>query len=327
MPDHVPMTLLNGAAAAVLAGIVPEFRVTEVVPRNGGEVNAVYEVRGEGGVRPLIIKIYPERWHSTADRWRSKLAKEVYVYRLLARQGIRQIPRVLRYEAAGVPALPSAFAVLTLLDGRPLSSAGDRLTGPEVDRVYREMGELLAAVHRITADRWGYVATSIVDSKPSNTAYMLDQFATKLIRFADLGGEPAMAGAIGRHVAARADVFAGCRQPTLCHNDFHDGNVLVAETTHGWRVTGFVDVENSVVADPLFDLAKTDYYALRDNQGKRHAFLRGYGPLPPDWAERIEVYRLHHALEFWNWSASTGKLGLLPEIRSDLENIIGSGAP
>jgi len=324
MRDQAPTTLTCSAAQAVIGSIVPEFRVTGVVARGGGEVNAVYEVRGTGGVRPLIIKIYPERWGSKSDRWRSKLAKEVYVYGLLARHGIGQIPQVLRHETAGVPALRSAFAVMTLLDGRPLSVEGDRLTESHVDRVYHEMGQLLAAVHRITADRWGYVATGIVDSKPSNPAYMLDQFATKLDRFGDLGGGSALAEAINRHVTRNADLFAECRQPTLCHNDFHDGNVLVSETEHGWRVTGYVDVENTVVADPLLDLAKTDYYALRGNRTKRRAFLRGYGQLPPGWAARVALYRLHHALEFWNWSASTGKLSLLAGISSDLEKIIST---
>jgi hygromycin-B 7''-O-kinase len=232
MRDGAATTLPRSAAQAVLGAIVPEFRVTSVVARGGGEVNAVYEVRGAGGTRPLIIKIYPERWQSKSDLWRSKLAKEVYVYRLLARHGIRQIPRVLRHEAAGIPVLPSAFAVMTRLEGRPLSAVGDRLTEDHIDSVYRQMGQLLAAVHRITADRWGYVATGIVDSKPSNTAYMLDQFATKLGRFDDLGGGSALAEAINRHVTRHADLFAGCRQPALCHNDFHDGNVLVTENEH-----------------------------------------------------------------------------------------------
>ena len=326
MRDQTHPTLPLSAAQEVLSGILPGFRVTDVVARGGGEVNAVYEVRGAGETRPLIIKIYPERWQSKSDHWRSKLAKEVYVYRLLARHGIRQIPQVLRHEAAGVPALPSAFAVMTLLEGRPLSVVGDRLTESHVDRVYQSMGQLLAAVHRITADRWGYVATSIVDSKPSNTAYMLDQFATKLGRFGELGGGSALAEAINRHVTAHADLFAGCRKPTLCHNDFHDGNVLVTETEHGWQVAGFVDVENAIVADPMIDLAKTDYYALRDNHTKRRAFLRGYGRLPPDGATRMALYRLHHALEFWNWSASTGKQDLLADIRTDLESMISSSA-
>jgi hygromycin-B 7''-O-kinase len=325
MGHPAPPSLPRSAAQEILGALIPGFRVTGVVPRNGGEVNAVFEVRGDSGTPPLIIKIYPERWQSTSERWRSKLAKEVYVYRLLADRGIRQIPRVLWHAAAGVPALPSAFAVMTLLEGRPLSAVGDLIAESHLEHVYHSMGRLLAEVHGITADRWGYMATGIVDAKPSNTAYMLDQFATKLSRFGELGGGSALAGAINRHVTRHADIFAGCRQPTLCHNDFHDGNVLVRETENGWQVTGFIDVENTVVADPMLDLAKTDYYALRHDDTRRRAFLRGYGRLPPDGSARMTLYRLHHALEFWNWSASTGKQALLGTIRTDLEKIIDGG--
>lgn len=308
--------LPRSTAQAILAGVSPDFRVTGVVARTGGEVSAVYEIRGAGVTRPLIVKVYPER---------AKLAKEVFVYRLLARHGIGEIPRILRAAPAGVPELPSAFTVMTMLDGRPLSMVGELLDGSHTGHVYRTLGRLLAAMHHITAPRWGYVTTRIVGAKPSNTAYMLDQFGTKLDRFADLGGGSALAGAIERHVHRRADLFAACPAPVLCHNDFHDGNVLVTRVGQEWRVSGYVDVENTVVADPLLDLAKTDYYALRHDPTKRRAFLAGYGALPTDWPDRVALYHLHHALEFWNWSASTGKRELLPGIRADIDELIGGG--
>jgi aminoglycoside phosphotransferase (APT) family kinase protein len=313
--------LSPSVAQTILASIAPRFRVTSVVVRAGGEVNAVYEVRGADAVRPLIVKVYPERL-STSERWRSKLLKEVFVYRLLARHGIREVPRVLCQQPAGAPGLPAAYAVMTMLDGRPLSLVGDHLTNHHTDEVYQTMGRLLAAVHRLTADRWGYVTTRIVDAKPSNTAYMLDQFATKLSRFGDLGGGPRLTKAIERHVARHASLFAACRRPVLCHNDFHGGNVVVAQTGQNWRVSGYIDMEGVIVADPLLDLAKTDYYALRHHPTRRHAFLRGYGLLPPDWVARTALYRLHHAVEFWNWSASGGKRVLLPGIEADIEELI-----
>jgi mycofactocin system transcriptional regulator len=308
------------AAQAVIAPVVPHFWVTEVVARGGGEVNSVYEVRGAGADRPLIVKVYPERWGSTL-RWRSKLAKEVYVYGLLTRRGIEEVPRVLRHEPGGVRELPSAFAVLTWLDGQPLAAVADRLTDADVDGVYEHMGRSLAAVHRVTADRWGYVTTGLVDAKPSNTAYMLDQFARKLRRFLELGGDPALARAIDRQVGRHEALLAACRRPSLCHNDFHAGNVLVCRHGPGWRVTGYVDVENAVVADPLLDLAKTDYYSLRHDAAAQRAFIRGYGPLPADWQPRVALYRLHHALELWNWSAANGKRDLLPGIGTDLDGL------
>jgi Ser/Thr protein kinase RdoA (MazF antagonist) len=304
-------------ARAVVAPVEPGYVVTDVATRTGGEVSTVYEIRGAGSARPLIVKVY-------APQWRPKLVKEVYVYRLLARHGIRHTPRVLHAAPYGIPALPLAYTVMTRLDGQPLAEVG---SGPDLAGVYRTMGRLLAAVHRITQEHWGYVTTRVVDEKPTNTAYMTDQFARRLRAFRDLGGDPALARAIDRHVARHADLFAACTRPVLCHNDFHDGNVLVSRTGGAWRVTGFVDVEGAVSADPLFDVARTDYYALRDDAGrddagKRDAFLDGYGPLPPDWADRIAVYRLHHALELWNWAVSTGKPADRSRATADLETAV-----
>ena len=209
---------------------------------------------------------------------------------------------------------------MTRLDGRPLSEVRDGLTGADIAGVYRQMGQLLAAVHQITQDHWGYVTTRVVDVKPTNTAYMTDQFARRLRVFGELGGDPTLARAIDRHVARHAGLFAACPRPVLCHNDFHDGNVLVSPSSGS--VTGYVDVEGAVAADPLLDLARTDYYALRDDRAKRDAFLSGYAPLPSDWADRVAIYRLHHALELWNWAASIGKAADSSRARTDLEKIL-----
>lgn len=285
-----------GAARAVVAPVAPDYPVADVVRRTGGEVGTVYEIRGANGVAPLIVKVY-------APPWRSKLVKEVYVYRLLARHGIRHIPKVLHASPFGTPALPWAHSVLTVLPGRPLAEVRDDLTGPVAAGVYRRMGELLAAVHRITQPCWGYVTTRVVDARPTNTAYMTDQFARRLRGFGDLGGDPAMAHAIARQVSRQAHHFAACATPVLCHYDFHQGNVLVSQG----RVTGYLDVEGAIAADPLLDLARTDYYALREDAAARAAFLDGYGPLPADWVQRVGIYRLFHALELWEWATRTGK--------------------
>jgi aminoglycoside phosphotransferase (APT) family kinase protein len=307
-------------AQAVVEVVQPGYSVTDVVPRTGGEVSTVYEVRGAGSARPLIVKIY-------ASEWRPKLVKEVYVYRLLARHGVRYIPRVLHAAPFGVPALPFAYAVMTRLDGQPLSEVCDDLTGTDLAGVYRQMGQLLAAVHRVPQDHWGYVTTRVVDVRQTNTAYMTDQFARKLSVFGELGGDPALARAIGRHVAGHTGVFAANDRPVLCHNDFHDSNVLVSRSSGEWRVTGFVDVEGAVAADPLLDVARTDYHALGGDPARRDAFLSGYGPLPSDWAERVAIYRLHHALDLWNWAASTGNPTYGARARTDLEQFVTTDRP
>jgi hygromycin-B 7''-O-kinase len=296
-------------AEAVLRRARPTAVLTEAVARTGGEVSGVWELRAETG-DPVIVKIYPDRW-----RWRQD--KEVHVYRTLARHGVGPIPEVLHVEPAG-GLLEQAFTVLTALPGVPLSEVSPHLDGAEHRRLHRRLGELLRAVHGIAQDAYGYVVTEILEPEPTNTAYMTRQFARKLAEFVELGGDPALHEAAGRRVAELSHLFTGCRAPVLCHNDFHEGNVLVVPDGDGWEVTGFVDVENAIAADPLLDLAKTTYYSLRDNGAKSVGLLEGYGPLPDGWRDRVALYELHHALELWDWFASIGHTPPLPGIAADI---------
>jgi aminoglycoside phosphotransferase (APT) family kinase protein len=212
-----------------------------------------------------------------------------------------------------------------MLPGQPLAEVSPVLDTDEVRRLYGQMGATLAAIHRIGEDAYGYRVTRILDPQPDNTAYMTRQFARKLREFGDLGGDLALRDMIEAHVALRTGLFANCAAPVLCHNDLHEANVLVARDGDTWDVTGFVDVENAVAADPLLDLAKTDYYAIRGDPARRAGFLDGYGRLPPDWAERLSVYRLYHALELWDWFAMLGNTPPLASIAGDMRDLVGAG--
>jgi hygromycin-B 7''-O-kinase len=297
-------------AGTVLSLVRPGAAVTDVVARTGGRLSTVYEVRYAGSPDAVIVKIYAEPW-----RW--KLAKEVHVYGILGDHGAGPVPTILHAEH-GTGLIGSAFTVMTRLAGRPLSEVIGAFDAGEIRTVYRQLGAALSAVHRIGQDAYGYLTTHVLDPVPDNTAYMTRQFAKKLREFTELGGDPALHDLVQAHVAERVASFARCVAPRLCHNDLHEGNVLVAREANGWTLTGFIDVENAVAADPLLDLAKTDYYAIRGDEAKMSGFLDGYGPLPHDGTERVRLYRLYHALELWDWFASIGDLAPLPGIADDL---------
>lgn len=84
-------------------------------------------------------------------------------------------------------------------------------------------------------------------------------------------------------------MLAECLGPVLCHNDLHEGNVLVVQNGDGWNVQGFVDVENAIAADPLLDLAKTDYYSIHGHEAKLAGLADGYGSPQTRWGERIQL--------------------------------------
>jgi aminoglycoside phosphotransferase (APT) family kinase protein len=219
-------------AQAVLRPAFPSVVIDRVLPRTGGENSAVYEVHTREPATRMIIKLYSEELH-----W--KLRKEVYVYGLLG-EGL-PLPRVLHVdESRGI--VDRSAIVLSLLAGAPLSTVGDQLDEGDVSRIYRRLGEVLASIHRIAQPGFGYIGTELLDPLPTNAEYMAARFAHKLAEFANLGGDPAIHEAVSRYVAAHAGMFADCRGAVLCHNDFHEGNVLVDRGERGWEVTGIVDM-------------------------------------------------------------------------------------
>lgn len=268
----------------------------EVIERTGGQLSTVYEVRTAGD--PLIVKVYSPQW-----RW--KQAKEVHVYSMLEPEVGGSIPRVLH--------VGDGVTILSKVDGVPLS----QVEPPDWRAVYAQLGELLRRVHRIGQPAYGYLTDEILDPLPDNDQYMRRQFAKKLQEFEQLGGDAKLHAEIATHVDRHAHLFADNTAAALCHNDFHEGNILVDPDT--WRVNGFIDVENAIAADPLVDLAKTIQYSVQDNAEKLAGLADGYGAVPGD---RIDLYRLYHSLELWDWFTSIGETTYLDSIARDMAKLV-----
>ena len=306
-------------AQGLLREAFPAAEVIEVVPRTGGQLSTVYEVRCADAAHSAILKVY-------APEWTWKQAKEVRVYQLL--EGLRSlpVPSVLHHAPDGGPE-GRAVTILSLLEGSPLSEVSKDLDPALLPSFYREMGAVLATVHQIGQEAYGYVVDHVLDPLLDNGSYMRHQFAKKLKEFAELGGDETLRDAVARRIERDGALFDNCAAAVLCHNDLHEGNVLVARRADGWQVTGVIDVENAIAADPLIDLAKTDYYALGRGEPERAALLEGYrsahGSLPTDAAERLDLYRLYHALELWDWFRSIGVVEPLDSIAEDIAKLAG----
>ena len=304
-------------AERLVREVFPDAEVVEVVPRTGGRSSEVYQVRCEDPGHGVVLKVY-------APEWTWKQAKEVHVYGMLAGLGSLPVPSVLHHtEAAGPEG--RAVTVLSLLEGRPLSEAAEELDGTWIASFYREMGSVLATMHQLGQEAYGYLTDRVLEPSVDNGSYMRRQFARKLAEFEALGGDGRLHDAVARRVARDGALFDTCERAVLCHNDLHEGNVLVTRRRDGWELTGVIDVENAIAADPLIDLAKTDYYALGRGEPERTALLEGYGPLPDDAAERLDLYRLYHALELWDWFRSIGTVGPLDGIADDIARLAGRG--
>ena len=299
---------------ATARAALPGFHVQTVEPLAGGANSPVFELRTAEG-KAVVLKLYPESLH-----W--KMQKEVLVYDLLRGRDL-DVP---------VPSLLSAddskqfvaqnFVVLTKLEGQLVSALDDRLTDDDRLAIGRQVGALLARLHKILFDEFGYVGTDgIVDPHPSNLAYMSFQFEKKLREFRELGGDPEVERSIERYVEDRRDLFAACERAVFCHNDCHSANLLVLPADGGWRVSGLLDFENVLAGDPLLDLAKAHCYDPRRSERTLAALVEGYGELHPEWRETLELYVLYHWLELWDWLASTGTTKPLADLGAELRRL------
>lgn len=286
----------------------PGSEIAEIIPRTGGQLSTVYEVL-RNDASPVIVKIY-------APEWAWKQAKEVHVYGLLVEHLGTAVPEVIYANPDLKEADGRVFTVLSKVGGVPLSE----VEPPDWKAVYVQLGQLQAKIHRVGQPAYGYLTDEVLEPVDSNDAYMRRQFAKKIAEFDELGGDPHLSGEIAAYVEEHAGLFAANEAPSLCHNDFHEGNVLVDPET--WQVQGFIDVENAIAADPLMDLAKTECYSIWGNADKLAGLVEGYGELPADWRARTTLYRLYHSLELWDWFKSIGTADPLDSIAGDMAAIV-----
>lgn len=213
------------------------------------------------------------------------------------------------------------YVLMTKLGGTSASTITSTATSDEVRDLFRQIGATARACHAITFEHFGYIGPEgLVDVHLSNHAYMSHQLERHLRTLRDQSGDPSLVALVERRVAGNEALFANCHQPVLCHDDLHEQNVLVERRYGRWVLTGLVDVENAVAADPLLDLAKADYYA-REDPVRRSGLLEGYGALPHDGEARLDLYRLHHALALWSWFARIGRVDSLPGISDDIARL------
>ncbi|MDR6291466.1 aminoglycoside phosphotransferase (APT) family kinase protein [Inquilinus ginsengisoli] len=266
--------------------------------RLAGGSTEVYRIDLAGtDTRSLVLKIYPDE-----PIWQP--AKETRVAGWLANL-TPIVPRWLRVDESRA-ILPLRFALLTLLPGRPLR---DHLRDPGIESVYRQAGELLRRLHAIPMKAYGYIiGDGIKAPRITNAEYMAEAFGDLFRRFRNLGGDADLVRRLEQFVEASSDLLAESPGPVLCHDDFHQGNLLALSPLGGnLRLSGLIDFGNARAADRLFDLAKALFCCAHEDALSRQPLLDGYGPIDHPEPERaLWLYTLFHRASMWCWLTKLG---------------------
>lgn len=246
------------------AGIDPAS-VTSFDELAEGTFNTVYRI-----VRPagdLMLKLSPDPDAPVLSYEQGLIQTETEFYR--AAQGTLPVPEVVH---AG-----DDFLLMTALPGTTWFSQADQLDRPPLRR---ELGRLVADLHKITGPEFGYPQKGLVSTW--NTAFlaMMDDVLRDAARF---GVElPRPAEQIRGLVLARNTLLTGVRTASLIHFDLWDGNILVEDG----RITGLIDGERAFWGDPVAEFVSLTLFGSVDDE-----LLEGYGAAVNQ--ELLSLYRVY----------------------------------
>ena len=275
----------------------------------GAEVGACEELAGGGFAavwradladgRTVVVKVGPRSDVPLLEYEARMLQAEAEYLRLVERGAPAvPLPRVLHYSPGG-DRIDGEWLVTTFLPGLPLTRLATQW--PQVDDgpVRRDLGAAIAAIHRITGDRYGYSGDRPHGAtwREAFTAIVESMLADAAAWGVDLASPPArVRAALHRH----GELLDLVRRPALLHFDLWDGNLLVSVGADGGaRLAGLVDGERYLFGDPLLDLV-SPVILRRIEDEPDHPFLAGYAeaagePIVLDEPAvlRVALYRMH----------------------------------
>ncbi|MFC4019913.1 phosphotransferase family protein [Micromonospora sp. GCM10011542] len=265
-------------------------------PLGGGGYATVWWALLDDG-RRVVLKLAPPPGTRLLRYERGLCAAEARYFRLVAERAPEvPVPPVLHH---GTDPACGEWLVTGMLLGRSLPELAAVDMSTDDGPVRFDHGAALAALHRITGDRFGYEGDRAAGSTwPEAFTAMLDAL---LADAADWDvrlpvSARRLRALVGRHHA----VLARVRRRALLHFDGWDGNLLAAPGPDGrLRLCGLVDGERFLYGDPLLDLVSPLLYRRVEDEPE-HPLLRGYRsvgaePLVLDGSarRRLGLYRLH----------------------------------
>jgi fructosamine-3-kinase len=244
---------------------------------SGGSIGACWHWPAEP--EPLFVKLAPVAGFDALEAEAAGLGE-------LARAAALRVPAVIALGQTG----SAAFLALEWLVATP---AGED--------AQRALGTGLAALHAVTAPRFGWHRDNTIGRTPQangSSADWADFFATRRLApqlaLAEENGFAALLASRGRRLIESLPQLLAGHTPRACllHGDLWGGNWLATAT-------------GPAIFDPAvyFGDRETDLAMTRLFGGFGPSFYRAYqaaAPLPPAAPERTELYNLYHVLNHAN---------------------------
>ena len=271
------MKIPGAVASAIGDATQRPFHLLRATSVGGGDINQAFRLEGSDGSL-YFLKLNAARQHAM-------FIAEAAGLQAIAATNTLRVPQVITHGASeGI-----SFLVMEHL---PLGGRNNA----------KLLGEQLAALHRNTADRYGFAQDNFIGTTPQPNAWTDDwldfwreQRLGFQLRLAANNGYDGELQRLGEKLMDALPVFFDgyTPQPSLLHGDLWGGN-------HGFLADGTPVIFDpaSYFGDRECDLAMTELFG-----GYPAEFYAGYQaawPLDAGYAQRRELYNLYHILNHAN---------------------------
>ncbi|WP_199443240.1 phosphotransferase family protein [Umezawaea beigongshangensis] len=249
----------------------------------GGMFNASYLLTTDDGTR-TVLKVGPPPDVPLMRYEGGLMDTETRIYRVLRDADGVPVPSVLHAE--------DGLLLLTALRGTPWWDARERLTDEHRALLRRDLGGVLASLHRVRGEFFGYPRreTGLCAStwREAFTG-MVDALLEDARRFG-VALEPGVDDVLARH----ADVLDEVTEPALVHFDLWEGNVFLDLSGDRPRIEAVIDHERAFWGDPLADLiAATMFRELDEELVAGYRDAGGELELTAAARTRMHLYRVY----------------------------------
>jgi hygromycin-B 7''-O-kinase len=257
----------------------------------------------------LVLKLYAPHWAHLAAAERAVL--ERFAGRLPV-----QTPTV--HAHGSLEGWP--YLIMSRLRGQELHGVWPRLDQHDRTRLVRDLGELVAAVHRVP----GAGLPALDADWPT---YVAARLRACVARHQDQGLSPAWLEQIPAFLDAASPLYPPEYTPVIVTGDVHDYHLIVEHSAadHRWQLCGLFDFDDARLGVRDVDLAATGLFLVSGQSALLRTFLLAYGysaaELNAGLSRRFLAYTLLHPYRPLEWVLRTLVVGS-PSTLADLASTI-----
>ncbi|HOM11727.1 MAG TPA: phosphotransferase [Rubrivivax sp.] len=226
------------------AALGPSARLAGCALLGSGHFNTTYRLDLEHRP-PVVLRLGPEAGAPLWRHERGQMARECSVQPLLRALG-DAIPRLLHADFSQ-RLVARHWMLAEHRAGEVWELAMPRIGQAANDALWRAYGELVARLHALRGDRFGFPAPAARHARFSSWfVELVDGLAEDLAeqRIVVAG----LAGFRSKLDRERARLDDGVT-PRLVHGDLWPRNVLVAQASGGWKIAALLDAERAFFGD------------------------------------------------------------------------------